>query len=70
MQPTRQGYNGKINVSKIPMKKYMQDLNPKLSEKLDPDPKKIPTLEISVYPGSRFLPIPDPGSKNSNERQG
>ncbi len=23
-----------------------------------------------VYPGSRFLPIPDPGSKNSNKREG
>jgi hypothetical protein len=23
-----------------------------------------------VYPGSGFLPIPDPGSKNSNKREG
>jgi hypothetical protein len=23
-----------------------------------------------VYPGSLFLPIPDPGSKNSNKREG
>ncbi len=30
-----------------------------------------PVLRIrDVYPGSWFLPIPDPGSKNSNKRQG
>ena len=30
-----------------------------------------PVLRIrDVYPGSWFLPIPDPGSKNSNKREG
>jgi hypothetical protein len=30
-----------------------------------------PVLRIrDVYPGSCFLPIPDPGSQNSNKREG
>jgi hypothetical protein len=34
-------------------------------------PRSGAVLRIrDVYPGSWFLPIPDPGSKNSNERQG
>ena len=32
---------------------------------------RFPVWRIrDVYPGSRFLPIPDPGSKNSNKREG
>ncbi len=34
-------------------------------------PLKTPVLRIrDIYPGSWFLPIPDPGSKNSNKREG
>ncbi len=33
--------------------------------------EKKPVLRIrDVYPGSWFLPIPNPGSKNSNKREG
>ncbi len=50
---------------------------------LDPDPLRMKLISMSFYsvadpgclsripvPGSWFLPIPDPGSKNSNKRQG